>query len=188
MTPRAAVSDWANTAVEPLLRPHGWARRGLVFERTTSETTQLIECQLSRGAPTCFINVGLVFTRVSALPASTTGLQVVGGRAVHAGGRLDAFVSGVAEEFAVPADLTEGLAQSVATLALRWATITDASSALAVLDLSKGVHKVLRAQLRWLSGDAAGALTDLQTVAAEFSERRNMTLPDLIARAGLPIS
>jgi hypothetical protein len=51
--------------------------------------------------------------------------------------------------------------------------------------LDRLASKILRAQLRYVTGDRAGALGDMQTVASEFADRRGWTLPEILARAGL---
>lgn len=50
--------------------------------------------------------------------------------------------------------------------------------------LKRGFEKVLRAQLKWTSGDRKGAKQDLALVAREFSAR-GLTVEDLAEQAGL---
>jgi len=52
--------------------------------------------------------------------------------------------------------------------------------------LDRGFRKLLRAQLLHLTGDDQSALADVRAVAQEFSDRPGLTVPNLLARYGMP--
>ena len=144
----------------------GFSKRGSTFERRHGETLQLVELQRSAHGSTLYVNVGIVFDAVTKLGASTTGARVIGKRPVHHGARVE--------------DLG-GIERALELLD----RIDGPAAALKVLDLERGFEKLLRAQLKSLVGDRAGALADVEAVAKEFSDRRGCTVNDLLTRTGL---
>lgn len=59
------------------------------------------------------------------------------------------------------------------------------ASMLRQFPLDQGAQRVLRAQFHYVAGDFGAALAELRQVAAEFADRRGMSVENLIARHGL---
>lgn len=178
--------------IAPLMKPAGFRKRGLVFERQRGAVTQLVAVQLSHGGDgTFYVNLGLLFDAVTALGADDTGSVVIGGQAVHLSARLDALAtkrlpqSWNVSEAAAATQVADALTGVISILD----SIVNAPTALAELEraLARGFHKVLRAQLKYTTGDKKGAGADLAAVAEEFSDRQGCSVDELAKRAGLKL-
>ncbi len=173
--------------IAPLMKTAGFRKRGLIFERKRGEVTQLVTIQLSSGGDGTFmVNIGLVFDAIKAL-RNGTGV-VIGGKVVDYSTRLA--TKRLPKVWTVTnASAGTQVAAAIAGALRRLDLIDDAPSALDKLDseLAKGFHKVLRAQLKYTTGDKRGARVDLVATAAEFSDRRGCSVEELAKRARLKL-
>lgn len=185
---RRQVTALVTAHIAPLMKTAGFRKRGLVFERKRGEVTQLVTIQLSSGGDGTFmVNIGLVFDAIKALRNGTGGV-VIGGKVVDFSTRLA--TKRLPKVWTVTsASAGTQVAAALAKALRRLDSIDDAPSALDGLDseLAKGFHKVLRAQLKYTTGDKKGARADLAATAAEFSDRRGCSVEELAKRARLKL-
>jgi hypothetical protein len=180
--------DIVIAAITPGLVGGGFRKRGRTFERRCADVMQLVNIQRSHGGNSFYVNVGLAFDAISALHADATGLLVLGRHVVHFGARLDELVTGIPSR-CIDGD-ADALVQVRAGLEAIMTKLDRTSGVAAMLSefpLDAGFQKVLRAQLKWISGDRLGARADLAAVAFEFSDRRGCALAELATRAGIQL-
>lgn len=184
MTARPAVSALVTASLAPLLKAAGFRKQALLFERRRGDILQVVNAQVSHGGAAFYINVGLISDAVAALKARSS-LSMIGKHAVHYGKRLEQLVPELPASWS-PDDPTAGtrIAAALARVVTLFDPIDSASTMLEALDLSRGFDKTLRAQLRWITGDRAGARADLEAVAAEFADR-DLSVDQLALAAGL---
>jgi hypothetical protein len=180
--------DTVISAVKPLLVGAGFRKRARTFERRRGDVTQLVNVQRSHGGNSFYVNVGLVFDAISDLRANQTGLLVLGKDIVHFGARLHELVTDLPERWTDDdADADEQVRNALEVIVAKFDRIDGPVAMLNEFPLDAGFQKVLRAQLKWISGDTSGARADLEAVASELSDRRGCDVGKLAARAGIQV-
>ncbi|MBL8924425.1 MAG: DUF4304 domain-containing protein [Myxococcaceae bacterium] len=185
MAVRQPLITLVTAGIAPGLKARGFRKKALTFSRRVGKTRQLITFEGSRGAGDFYVNVGLVFDEVEALGADDVGNLIIGGQTVHLGGGLEEFVRGLPARHVPGPASGAALWRGLERLLDEWDAVVDARSALRTLDLGDGFTRVLRAQLKWVSGDRPGAKKDLAHVAREFSDRQGTSVAELAERAGI---
>lgn len=194
MTVRETLSAALAAAVAGLAKAHGFRKKALAFRRTHGQTTQAISFQLSGGNAlregAFYVNIGISFDAVTALGGSTTGQQVIAGEAMQFAAQLDELAPGAPAVWEIteqtdPQELGARLGRALAPVLERLDSIDSPASMLRQFPLDQGVQRILRAQFHYIAGDFGAALAELRQVAAEFADRRGMSVEDLIARHGL---
>ncbi|HEX8706421.1 MAG TPA: DUF4304 domain-containing protein [Myxococcaceae bacterium] len=194
MTVREALSAALAVTVTGLAKAHGFRKKAFAFRRSHGQTTQAIHFQLSHGnlsqEGAFYVNIGLSFDAVTALGGSTTGQLVIAGEAMQFAAQLDELAPGapavweITEQTDIPS-LGAQLGEVLAPVLDRLDAIDSPASMLREFPLDEGTQRVLRAQFHYIAGDFGAALAELRQVAAEFSDRRGMSVEDLIAWHGL---
>ena len=175
-------------AIKPLLVGAGFRKRARTFERRRGDVTQLVNVQRSHGGNSFYVNVGLVFDAITGLRTNDTGLLVLGKDIVHFGARLHELVTGLPDRWIDgDADAHEQVRNALEVIVAKLDRIDGAVAMLNEFPLDAGFQKVLRAQLKWISGDRSGARADLETVASEFSDRRGCDVAELATRVGIQV-
>ena len=188
---RALLTTAVAAGLTPLLKGRGFRKERFIWQRRLGETTQLIEIQLSRAFRTdgvFFVNVGVTVDALRALGVDRTGQVVVGGEAVDFGTRLTTLAPTAPSAVAVDADanqLGEELHVALTPVLETLDRVDGPDGLLREFTHDRGFQKIVRAQLRYVTGDRAGALEDLRAVATQFADRRGCTLPELLERSGL---
>lgn len=191
MTVRDVVSEAVAVSVAGLARSRGFRKKGLTFRRTHGQTAQVIQFQLSTGNTaddgSFYVNIGISFDAVTALGGSSTGEVVIAGEAVHFAARLEELAPGTPDSWAVTKDtdahsLGERLGAAIAPVIDRLEAIDSPASMLREFALDQGAERILRAELEYVSGNFKAALAELRLVAAEFADRRGMSVESLIER------
>ncbi|MCY1081556.1 DUF4304 domain-containing protein [Archangium lansingense] len=180
-----------SVAVAGLARSRGFRKKGLTFRRKHGQTPQVINFQLSRGNTAAegdfYVNIGISFDAVTALGGSTTGLLMIAGEAVHFGVRLEELAPGAPAQWDVTQQtdaqaLGERLGATLAPVIDRLEPIESPASMLREFSLDEGTQRILRAELEYVGGNFNAALAELKLVAAEFADRRGMSVESLIER------
>jgi hypothetical protein len=190
---RDLISAVVARGVAPLLKAVGFRKAGLRFHRPAGEVVQVIDFQLSQAnfADTgeFFVNVALGVGRLWDLEGKPRPdrprpheCQVCK--------RLEEVVPGAPSGWDVSAStnldgLAERLSDSISSLLIDLDGITSIEALLRKGWLKVGADLITRAQLRYVSGDHEAALADLRVVAEFFSDRRGMSLAELIRRHGM---
>ncbi len=189
MTVRAKVSGAINASLSELGRAHGFKKKGAVFHRRLGGTTQLIAFQFSKAnlgdEGGFFVNIGLVFDALNAVGGTTTGRALVGGEVVHWGRRPGDLLPNAPSYWDVhvttdPEQLGASLRAALEPIVAMLDRLDGPAALLEAFSLDRGFEKVLRAELRYVLGRHAEALADLRAVAAEFSNRRGVSVERLI--------
>jgi hypothetical protein len=194
MMVRETLSAALAVAVAGLAKAHGFRKKALAFRRAHGQTTQAISFQLSGGNTSqegaFYVNIGISFDAVTALGGSTTGQLKIAGEAMQFAAQLDDLVPGAPAVWEIteqtdPQDLGAQLGRVLAPVLERLDSIDSPASMLRQFPLDEGAQRVLRAQFHYVAGDFDAALAELRQVAAEFADRRGMSVEDLITRHGL---
>jgi hypothetical protein len=177
----------------PLLKEAGFRKSGLRFDRHLGQVVQVIEFQLSQAnfADTgrFYVNVGLGFD----------GLWNLEGRSrpprpkaheCQVSKRLEEVRPEAPAHWDVSAStdldaLSGDLSGSVSGLLGELDGITSIGAMLEAGWLRIGADLITRAKLRYVGGDHKAALSDLRSASEFFSDRRGMSLGELIGRSGL---
>jgi hypothetical protein len=180
--------------VAPLLKGSGFRKaRPLRFQRLTGEVVQAIDFQLSQAN---FADTGEFFVNVALGVGRLWDLE---GRPrpdrpkpheCHVRKRLEEVVPGAPSGWGVSAStdldaLAGRLSDSITSLLMDLDEITSIEALLSKGWLKVGADLITRAQLRYVSGDHEAALADLREVSEFFSDRRGMSLVELIQRHGM---
>jgi len=180
-------------AVAPLLKAAGFRKAGLRFQRVLGEIVQVIDFQLSQAnfadRGEFFVNVALGIDR----------LWVLEGRPrpdrpkvyeCQVRRRLEEVVPGAPSCWDVSATtdldgLAGRLSGSISSLLVDLDEITSVEALLGKGWLEIGADLITKAQLHYVSGDYATAMADLRQASEFFSDRRGMSLGELIRRHGM---
>lgn len=194
MTVRETLSTALAVAVTGQAKAHGFRKKAFAFRRTHGQTTQAIHFQLSGGNTSregaFYVNVGISFDAVTALGGSTTGQLVIAGEPMQFAAQLDELSPGAPAVWEIteqtdPRELGARLGEVLAPVLEKLDSIDSPAAMLGQFPLDQGAQRVLRAQFHYVAGDFGAALAELRQVAAEFADRRGMSVGDLIARHGL---
>jgi len=194
MTVREVLTEALAVAVTGLAKAHGFRKKALTFRRTHGQTTQVFNFQLSHGNTAeegaFYVNVGISFDAVTALGEDSTGQMVIAGEAMQFATRLEKLTPKAPRSWTVTARtdahvLGTQLGSALAPVLARLDAVDSPASMLREFALDRGTERVLRAQLLYTAGDFSAALAELKLVAAEFADRRGMSVGELIKRHGL---
>jgi hypothetical protein len=188
MKAKDIVAQVVKTGIVPLLKERGFRKKGLTFHRSRGDTEQLINIQLSHGnfasEGRFYVNVGLNVLALRSLGGDGQGNVVIGGQTIDLGLRLENLISSAPAWWEVdsttdPSALGQELRRAIELLLQILDRIDSGPALVRELRLDHGFHKVLRARIRYVEGDVAGAERDLALVAAEFADRKGISVHKL---------
>ena len=194
MKARDLIQHVVRLGAVPIAKQASFRKSGFNFYRRNGSTRQVFNFQLSRGNAGSdgwfYINVGIDFDDVRGLLAESIVEKPVPS-CCHFNVRLQELIDGVPPRIEVSSDTQlEPLAAQVSTWLQPLIELLDQVDSpdgmLKTELLDRGFRKLLRAQLLHLTGDDQSALADVRAVAQEFSDRPGLTVPNLLARYGMP--
>lgn len=181
MSAKPAVNALLKEHAVPLMKLHGFTKKGLTFTRQRGDVLQIVNVQISQGGAAFYLNVGLV---VGALADLSTDDVKIGTFDVHHGGRIKDFVKSAPAQFNAVAASGALVARALKALIVRLEPLDGAEALLEHLDLSRGFAKVTRAKLAYALGHKRRAKADLKAVAKEFAAR-DLSVEWLAEQAGM---
>jgi hypothetical protein len=193
MRARELIGVAIGRGVAPLLKGAGFWRAGWRFHRHAVEIVQVIDFQLSQAN---FADTGKFFVNVA---LGIGRLWELAGRPIpdrpkpyecQVCKRLEEVVAGAPSGWDVSAStdldaLAGRLSGSISSLLMDLDEITSIEALLGEGWLEVGADLITRAQMRYVSGDHEAALADLREACVFFSDRRGMSLDELIRRHGM---
>jgi hypothetical protein len=192
MTVREIVSSAIGFELKALAKARGFKKSALKFARDHGATFQVFELQLSHGNSSTsgafYVNVGISFAAVTALKGETTGQLMIGGQSVHFGARLEKIVAVAPASWEVtvhtePEELGRNLVVRLRPMLEMFDRVDSPETMLEEPALERDL--ILRAQLRLITGDAKGALSDVKQVADALADRPGITVEWLLRQHGL---
>lgn len=193
MKARDLIQEVATRGAAPGFKAVGFRKAGLRFARRLGGVDQVVEFQLSAynfaDEGRFFINVGLAFDELWALDGEARPERLPASRC-HLSLRIADYVPGAPHKWDVSAAtdrdaLAAELAGHVAALVAELDRLGSIPAALGLPILGQFAGLILRARLRYATGDRTGALADLQAAADAFADRQGMSVAALIERHGL---
>ncbi|MHC5537140.1 DUF4304 domain-containing protein [Singulisphaera rosea] len=187
------IVDAIGRAVVPLLKDAGFRKTGLRFQRAMGGIVQVIDFQLSQSnfADTgrFYVNVALGFDLLWGLEAKPRPVRPKP-HECQVSKRMEELVAGTPDRWDVSASteidkLAERLSVSISTLLIDLNGITSIGSLLGKGWQEIGADLITRSRLHYVTGDYEAALADLRRASEFFSDRRGMSLRELIRRNGM---
>ena len=189
MPVRDTVARIVELGLAGMLRERGFDKHGFVWTRRREGTLQFIALQLSHGnvgeVGRFYVNVALSFDALSKLAADAGSSSVTPEH--HHDRRLEHWIPEAPSSWSIePATPIEETGRSLADLVARVVSLLDRiespRSMLEEVPLTAGAELVLRARLHYVEGDDERAMHALRGAAEAFSDRKGMSVADLIAR------
>ncbi|HEY3967847.1 MAG TPA: DUF4304 domain-containing protein [Planctomycetaceae bacterium] len=181
---RKRLNEVVAQAAVPVLKRAGFRKTALNFDRRHGEAVQVINFQTSHGpdsaATTFYINVGIAFDAVCVL----TGCQVIENPKEHecdARGtrdRIQGLISGAPDCWTVRdgdaiGECVNSVRDFVGRVLLELNQIDGIAAYRSHFWFDRFRPKGENAQILFLLGDQAGALEEVRSLAALFSDRKN---------------
>jgi hypothetical protein len=194
MDVRVRWAELLKHGASPTMKAAGFTKKASVWRRRRGSASQVVAFRGSSGnsfrAARYYLEAGWDLDETLALGGSETGKIVIGGRPVMHAFSVGQLVAGLAREWVIDqatddGALTRELSRQLGALVQLLDGIDGPRAMLERVDLAAGFAKLERAQLRFLLGDREGALSDVQAVCAELSDRQGMALAEVLARTGL---
>jgi Domain of unknown function (DUF4304) len=179
-------------SLKGLMKAAGFKKSGLRFYRRHGSTTQVLEVQLSHGSSFSsarfYVNVGVSVDLPQKREAPAT--DKLKSHECDWSSRLEELAEGAPARW----ELDEGsdldqlcarLHSAVETALETLAAIDSADALMASGLLDQGARRQVRAQILYAQGDDHGALAELRYLESFFSNRKGMSVPELVARLGM---
>jgi hypothetical protein len=190
---RELIGDAIGRAVAPLLKGAGFRKAGLRFHRVAGEVVQVIEFQLSQAnfADTgrFYVNIGIGIDELWELEGRPRPARPKA-QECQVCKRLEEVAPEAPAHWDVSASsdldgLARRLSASISSLLADLDGITSIEGLLGKGWLEVGADLITRSRLHYVSGDHEAALADLREASGCFSDRRGMSLVELIRRSGM---